>query len=114
VLMRRRPLARAAMLGGTAAVAYHAGKGREQAAAHEAEQDAQLAEMQQQQAYQQAPPPSAYQQPAPYPTPPPPAAPADSAAQRIEALSKLKELLDAGVLTQAEFDAQKQQLLGGA
>lgn len=113
MLMRRRPLAMAAMLGGTAAVAYHAGKGRERAAAHEAEQDAQLAEMQQQ-GYQQAPPPPAYQQPAPDPTPPPQAAPADSAAQRIEALSKLKELLDAGVLTQAEFDAQKQQLLGGA
>jgi hypothetical protein len=97
------------MLGGTAAVAYHAGKGRQQSEYHEAEQDAQLEEMQQQ---QQAPP--QYQQPAPYPTPPPaPAAPVDSAAQRIEALSKLKDLLDAGVLTQAEFDAQKQQLLQG-
>ena len=28
-------------------------------------------------------------------------------------LMKLKELLDAGVLTQAEFDAQKQKVLGG-
>ena len=28
-------------------------------------------------------------------------------------LTKLKELLDAGVLTQAEFDAQKQKLLAG-
>jgi hypothetical protein len=27
-------------------------------------------------------------------------------------LMKLKELLDAGVLTQAEFDAQKQKVLG--
>jgi Short C-terminal domain len=99
------------MLGGTAAVAYHAGKGHEQRAAQEAEQDAQQDDMQQQQAYQQAPP--QYQQPAPYPPAPPPAAPADSASQRIEALSKLKELLDAGVLTQAEFDAQKQQLLQG-
>jgi hypothetical protein len=27
---------------------------------------------------------------------------------------KLKELLDAGVLTQAEFDAQKQKILGSA
>lgn len=27
-------------------------------------------------------------------------------------LMKLKELLDAGVLTQAEFDAQKQKILG--
>jgi hypothetical protein len=27
-------------------------------------------------------------------------------------LMKLKELLDAGALTQAEFDAQKQKILG--
>jgi len=29
-----------------------------------------------------------------------------------EALKKLKELLDQGILTQAEFDAQKQKILG--
>ena len=38
---------------------------------------------------------------------PPPAPPTDSYAD----LMKLKELLDAGVLTQAEFDAQKQKIL---
>ena len=27
-------------------------------------------------------------------------------------LQRLKELLDAGILTQAEFDAKKQQILG--
>ncbi len=35
-------------------------------------------------------------------------APVDSYGE----LMKLKELLDAGVLTQAEFDAQKQKILG--
>jgi hypothetical protein len=37
-----------------------------------------------------------------------PAAPADSYAE----LMQLKQLLDAGALTQAEFDAQKQKILG--
>ena len=36
-----------------------------------------------------------------------------SDADRIQALKNLKDLLDTGVLTQAEFDAQKQKLLNG-
>jgi hypothetical protein len=40
---------------------------------------------------------------------PAPAAP--SADQSMEELTKLKGLLDSGVLTQAEFDAQKQKIL---
>ncbi len=112
MLMRRRPLARAAMLAGTGYVAYQAGKGTQQRAYHEQAQDAQLAEMQQQQAQGPAagPAPQYYEQ-----APPPPAAapaPAETTAQRIEALSKLKELLDAGVLSQDEFEEQKKQLLG--
>jgi membrane protease subunit (stomatin/prohibitin family) len=39
------------------------------------------------------------------------AAPAPSADQSMAELTKLKELLDSGVLTQAEFDAQKQKIL---
>lgn len=31
---------------------------------------------------------------------------------RVEALTKLKELLDSGVITQEEFDAKKKQILG--
>jgi membrane protease subunit (stomatin/prohibitin family) len=92
---RRRPLMRAAMVGGAG---YAAGKRRARTEEHEYEQDTQLAGMQ-----QAAPPPA-----------PASAAPAaTSAADRIEALKNLKELLDTGVLTQAEFDAQKQQLLNG-
>ena len=53
---------------------------------------------------------------APPPPPPEQAAPpvADTAAPPTDTygeLMKLKELLDAGVLTQAEFDAQKQKVL---
>jgi membrane protease subunit (stomatin/prohibitin family) len=40
---------------------------------------------------------------------PAPAAP--SADESMAELTKLKELLDSGVLTQAEFDAQKQKIL---
>src|SRR4051794_40927365 len=99
---RRRPLMRAAMVGGAG---YAAGKRRARTEEHEYEQDAQLAGMQQAQPAA-APPPAA--------PPPAPAAPAPmSATDRIEALKNLKELLDSGVLTQAEFDAQKQQLLNG-
>jgi hypothetical protein len=48
-----------------------------------------------------------------------PEQPSPSAAEAVAGpadaygdLMKLKELLDAGVLTQAEFDAQKQKILG--
>jgi membrane protease subunit (stomatin/prohibitin family) len=36
---------------------------------------------------------------------------APSADESMEELTKLKDLLDKGVLTQAEFDAKKQQIL---
>jgi membrane protease subunit (stomatin/prohibitin family) len=93
---RRRPLLRAAMVGGAG---YAAGKRRERSAQHEAYQDAQLDERQQ----------------APAAAAPAPAAPAAamSEAEKLEALKNAKELLDSGVLTQAEFDAQKQKLLNG-
>ena len=56
-MMRRRPLARAAVVGG---VAYHAGKKGQQSRDAEAEQNAQIAELQAQQAQPQyAPPPQA-------------------------------------------------------
>lgn len=97
---RRRPLMRAAMVGGAG---YAAGKRRARTEQHEYDQDAAIA--------QEAPPaaPAA-------PAAPPAAAPAPAAmseADRIQALKNLKELLDSGVLTQAEFDAQKQKLLNG-
>jgi membrane protease subunit (stomatin/prohibitin family) len=96
MFLRRRPLLGAAVVGG---VAYHAGKVRTQAAQQEANQNAQIADLQaqeQQQQYQQAPPEAAA-----------PAADEDPMAK----LTELKSLLDQGVLTQAEFDVQKTKIL---
>ena len=56
--------------------------------------------------------PAAYAAPAAPAAPTPaPAAPA-SVSEAADDLMKLKELLDAGILTQEEFDAKKKQLLG--
>ena len=41
------------------------------------------------------------------------AAPGAASADSYAELMKLKELLDAGVLTQEEFDAQKAKILAG-
>ena len=65
------------------------------------------------------PPPPQYAPPPPQYTPPPPAAApapaaAASAVDPITALTQLKALLDSGVLTQEEFDAQKQRVLQGS
>jgi Short C-terminal domain len=49
------------------------------------------------------------QQPQAAPPPPPPAAPADP----IQALKDLAELHEQGVLTDAEFSAQKARILAG-
>ena len=96
--MRRRPLLGAAVVGG---VAYHAGKKGQQSRDQEADQNAQIADLQAQQQqpqYQQAPPQAAA---------PEPAADEDPMAK----LTQLKSLLDQGVLTQAEFDFQKTKIL---
>ena len=98
--MRRRPLARAAVVGG---VAYHAGKKGAQNTANEQAQNDQIADLQQQQQY--APPPQQYA---------PPAAPAAGGSDMVTQLENLKKLLDEGVLTQAEFDMQKQKLLSAS
>jgi hypothetical protein len=83
------------MVGGVAAVAHHAGR-----------QSAQLQDSQQQQAAQAAPEYDAA--PPPPPAPAPAAAPTSSVAEQ---LTQLKGLLDAGALTQEEFDAEKQKVL---
>ncbi len=102
---RRRPLMRGAMVAGAGyAVAKHS-SAKQQA---EAEQNAQIADLeaqqQQPQYAPQAPPP------APVAAAPAPAAPADD---RMDQLVKAKGLLDDGVLTQAEFDAEKARILAG-
>lgn len=40
------------------------------------------------------------------------AAPSDELERQVETVKKLKELLDAGILSQEEFDAKKRQVLG--
>ena len=93
---RRRPLMRAAMVGGAG---YMAGKHIANKQEAGSAQDQQLADPQQDEA------PAAEEAPA---------APAMSEADRIDALTKLKGLLDSGVLTQEEYEAEKQKLLGNA
>jgi hypothetical protein len=98
---RRRPLMRAAVVGGSAfAVGRHVANNN----AHEAAQDEQIDQMQNAQA-PAAPPP---------PAPVAPAAPAPATEEdRLASLSRLGDLLQSGVLTQAEFDAEKAKVLGG-
>ena len=61
------------------------------------------------------PPPRQYQEPPPpaYAPPPPPPPPADDGPDMLDQLQKLGELRDAGVLTEAEFAAQKAKILAG-
>jgi hypothetical protein len=65
------------------------------------------ADQEQAQYAQQAPPPQ-YSEPAPPPPPPPPPA---AAPDPIAQLKQLAELRDQGILTDAEFDAQKAKIL---
>ena len=86
---------RAAMVGG---VAYHAGKKVQEGREADYERDAQIAELEQQQMSQQA-----AQAPA-----------ASGSDDMIEQLQKLASLKDQGILTEEEFAAQKQKLLGAS
>ena len=93
MMRRRRPLMRAAMVGG---VAYHAGKRVQEGRDDDYDRDARIAQLEAQQA-QQAP-----------------AAPAGGMTDNtIEQLGKLGQLHEQGVLTDAEFEVQKQKLLQG-
>jgi len=87
---RRRPLLRAAMVGGGA---YYAGKKVQQGREQEADQDARLQNLED--------------------TPAPPATPPSGGMtdQTIEQLQKLGDLKKQGVLTEDEFEQQKQKLL---
>jgi hypothetical protein len=109
-MFRRRPLMRAAVVGGGA---YMAGKAhaRNQAeqSQYQADQDARISDLEQQQAAQQPPPPQDYQQPPPQQAPPP--APAASSPM-IDQLNQLAALHQQGVLTDDEFAAAKAKLIG--
>ena len=94
-IFRRRPLARAAVVGGAA---YYAGKRGAESAQREADQNAAIQDLQQQQyaAPQQAAPAAGGMD--------------DDAMARLQ---KLAELHTQGVLTDAEFEVQKQKILQG-
>jgi hypothetical protein len=90
---RRRPLARAAMVGGAA---YYAGKRRQDTVYREDEQEARLQDLEARQSVA---------------TPVAPSGP--SGDEAIEQLKQLAQLRDSGVLTDAEFEIQKQKILQG-
>ena len=95
-MFRRRPLMRAAVVGGTA---YYAGKKGAESAQREADQNAAIEDLQAQQYQQQAAP----------------AAPAGGGMSE-DSIAKLKDLAalhEQGVLTDAEFEVQKQKILQG-
>lgn len=92
--VRRRPLLRAAVVGGAA---YHAGKRVQEGREEDYDRDARIAELEAQQAQQQGAPAAA-------------AAPQADMVDQLERLGKLKEQ---GILTDAEFEVQKQKILQG-
>lgn len=98
---RRRPLMRAAMMGGAG---YMAGKRAARSSYRESDQEQRLEQLEQ----QQTAPAAA----APVAAPAPAAAPAGG--DLVTKLNELKGLLDAGALTQTEFDAAKAKVLQGA
>jgi len=84
-----------------AGAGYMAGKHRERGREADADRDARLDDLEQQQ----------------YAAPPPQQQPQSSGGLSDAAIGQLKqlaELHEQGILTDAEFDAQKQKLLSGA
>jgi len=92
--MRRRPLVRAAMVGGGA---YAAGKARQRGQEREAGQEERLASLEQQPAAAAAPAPAA-----------------PASGDVVGKLKELKELQDSGALTAEEFEVAKQKVLQGS
>ena len=109
--MRRRPLLRAAVVGGGAYVAgKHMANRANQQAADEAYQNQRIDQLEQQQqgGYQQ----QGYQDPQQQYAPPPQAAPA-AGPSVADQLQQIATLHDQGVLSDDEFAAAKAKILGG-
>jgi hypothetical protein len=117
-VVRRRAIVGTAAVGGLAfAAGHHAATKSAEQQYMDAQQNAQIADLQAQQNVQepvyQQPPPPVYQQPPP--PPPQAAAPVPSSGLTDEGISQLKrlgELHESGVLTDAEFETAKRQILG--
>jgi hypothetical protein len=100
---RRRPLLRAAAVGGGAYMAgKHVARRQGEQAQQDAYQDQRIGDLEQQQSYQ---PPQQQQ------ASPPPAAPSQSSAM-LDQLNQLAALHQQGVLTDDEFSAAKAKLFG--
>jgi hypothetical protein len=96
-----RGVARTAVIAGTATAVSNRVSRRQANRWAAQEQQTYEAQAYEQQAYQQ----QAYQEP-------PPPAPADDMDAKIDQLRQLGELKTQGVLSDAEFEAQKQRILG--
>jgi len=96
MVVRRRPLLRAAAIGGTFAAGRATGRRAEQQTYAEDYQDQRISELEDQQHAQQAqaPPPSA-------------------SSPVLDQLARLTALHDQGALTDDEFAAAKAKVLGG-
>ena len=100
IMRRRRPLLRAAAVGGTAYVAGRSlGRRSEQQAQAEDDQIARIGDLEQQQA-------------APAAAPAAPAPPAAAGPSLLDQLNQLTTLHQQGALTDDEFTAAKAKLLG--
>ena len=109
---RRRPLMRAAVVGGGAYVAgkHMANKANDQAA-YEASQDDRISQLEQ----QQGPPPDQYGQQQQYAPPPqqaPPPAASAGGPSVADQLQQIAGLHQQGVLSDDEFAAAKAKILG--
>jgi Short C-terminal domain len=112
-MFRRRPLMRAAVVGGGAYMAgKHVANRQADEAQYAADQDARISALEQQQAgggqYDQPP---QYQQP-PQQAPPPPAPAPAASSSMVDQLNQLAALHEQGVLNDDEFAAAKAKLFG--
>jgi hypothetical protein len=89
---RRRPLMRAAMVGGTA---YYAGKRAQEGREREDEQEYRLQDLEAREAAAAAPP-----------------QPGGISSESLAQLEQLAKLKEQGVLSEDEFEVQKRRLLG--
>jgi membrane protease subunit (stomatin/prohibitin family) len=97
---RRRPLLRAAVVGGGAYMAgKHKARSQDDQYTAESEQNQRLSDLESQQQQQQ-------------PAQPAPAAAAPASSATVDQLKQLADLHQQGVLTDAEFAAAKAKLLG--
>jgi hypothetical protein len=105
MFMRRRPLLRAAVVGGGAyAAGKHMARAQDQRAANEDYQNQRLDQVEQQQQPQ-------YQDQQQY-APPPQAPPQDAGPSMADQLQQIATLHQQGVLSDDEFAAAKAKLLG--